>query len=182
MVEQTEERVRARIAEGERAAENRVRAGEEEAAEIVAEARAQAERAVGDATSEALAIVGRAQENAAKMLEEANAEATRQREDAQEKSRELLRTSRVAADEARTEGLEVVANLREMGSSLRANAERLLRDVQRIHSDLIGRLERMDGELGGEGRPRRAPADDRTRPAPAADGEVLDVPEFIPPG
>lgn len=70
-----EQRVRDRIAEGERAGQNRVQAAEEEAAEIVKLAREEAarlreagrvdaEKARADATSEALATIGRAKESA----------------------------------------------------------------------------------------------------------------------
>jgi hypothetical protein len=85
-----------------------------------------------------------------------------------------------------------------MGDSLRANAERLLRDIQMIHSRMVAELDRIDG--GASRTP--APAADRERgdvhavdqrrsaagaragrelPAPPSEGEVLDVPEFIPP-
>ena len=76
-------------------------------------------------------------------------------------------------------------DLREMGDSLRSNAERLLRDVQMIHSRMLAQLDRLDGGLatasgsraagrdaGGRGRRSRGTVDG---------GEVLDVPEFIPP-
>jgi hypothetical protein len=82
-----------------------------------------------------------------------------------------------------------VGNLREMGNSLRANAERLLGDVQRIHSQLtaqITRAERATGIASGTpGRRARGSAPDLPsnvgRTSPAAD-DGLDVPEFIPPG
>jgi len=202
MVEQTEQRMRERIAEGDRAAENRVQAGEEEAAEILADARAEADRvlagareqsskSVADATSEALAIIGRAQENADKVLSEANAEAAREVSEAQQRARDLLRGARTSASDIRTEGLEIVGNLREMGDSLRANAERLLRDVQMIHSRMIAEIDRADGGLGASSSrgPASAPSHsseaERRRRGSAetsSTGEVLDVPEFIPPG
>ncbi len=187
MLEQTEERVRDRIAEAERAGENRVRAAEQEAAEIVAGARAQASKAVSDATGEALAILARAQENADTVMSEASTAAAAGRKETEERSRELLYDARTTASDVRSEGLEIASNLREMGDSLRANAERLLRDVQRIHSQLLGRLDRMDGALGerpvagaglGGQAPLTRPARDR---ATGDNGEVLDVPEFIPP-
>ncbi len=80
---EAEDRVRERIAEGQRAADNRVRAAEEEAAEILASARVEAERLRRDrsrggragqdngATSEALTIVANAQQNADETLEQA---------------------------------------------------------------------------------------------------------------
>ena len=78
-------------------------------------------------------------------------------------------------------------NLHEMGDSLHANAELLLRDIQSIHSRMVAKLDRVDG---GASRipaprttshestpPRRARGYELDRPI---DGE-LDIPEFIPP-
>lgn len=180
MLEQTEGRVRDRIAEGDRAAGNRVQAAEEEAAEILAEARAQAETAKNHATSEALAIVARAQENADSVMSEARADALRATEAAEQRSRELMSDARATATEVRDEGRELVANLREMGDALHSNSERLLRDVQRAYSQLVSRLDGIDGELTATPRSQGG-STARELPAPPTNGEVLDVPEFIPP-
>jgi hypothetical protein len=95
--------------------------------------------------------------------------------------------------------MELVANLRDMGDSLRANAERLLRDVQSIHSRMVAQIDRAETKSGqpggaavaaaqrsradaaGDGPPPRRQGRDRDVPPPPADGEVLDVPEFMPP-
>jgi vacuolar-type H+-ATPase subunit H len=191
---EAERRMRDRVEEADRAADHRVRAAEEEAAELLATARQEAaqlvqsgrtegEEAKTTATSQALTIIGKAQENADATLAEATAEATRLREQADERARELLRDARTAASDVRTEGLELAGNLREMGDSMRSNAERLLRDVQMIHSRMVAEIDRVDGgasrlpALGGE-----PPVRDREgRRASLSDGgEVLDVPEFIP--
>jgi hypothetical protein len=42
--------------------------------------------------------------------------------------------------------MELVSNLREMGDVLRSNAERLLHDIQRIHSRMVGELEQVVGD------------------------------------
>jgi vacuolar-type H+-ATPase subunit H len=190
MLDQTEARVRDRIAEADRAASNRVKAAEEEAADILAEARAKAEKAKSDATSEALAIVARAQENADSVMSEAQADALKATETAEERSRELMSDARAAATQVRDEGVELVGNLREMGDALRSNSQRLLRDVQRVYSQLVSRLDEVDGEFaathrsqGGSSRAieRVRPATSRDLPPPPDNGEVLDVPEFIPP-
>src|SRR5947209_7456811 len=199
MRSEAEERMRARIAEGDRAADNRVKAAEEEAEEIVRLAQAEATRlrdtaravdegAQTTATTEALTIVGRAQEEAEKSVREANATATRVREEAEERARGLLSDARDTAGGVRAEGLEIVANLRQMGDSLRSNAERLLRDVQLLHSRMVAEIDRVDGGLSAGGR--RGPARDQAASAAPARsvGELpegsddLDVPEFIPPG
>jgi len=182
MLEHTEQRVRDRIAEGERAGQNRVRAAEEEAAEILAAARAEGQRTVSEATSEALAILARAQESADTVLTEARGSAIEQRDQAQARSRELLSDARAAAGGVREEGMEMVSNLREMGDSLRANSERLLRDIQSIHSQMVSKLDRVDRSAAPAPRLRASRGPNRLPdPVSREDGEVLDVPEFIPP-
>jgi hypothetical protein len=104
--------------------------------------------------------------------------------------------ARLTADEVRKEGLELVANLRQMGDSLRANAERFIRDVQSVHSQMLSRIERAEGEGhvagsgsaaaardAGAGRRRRADGaweSARNRFETPDGDEIPDVPEFIP--
>ena len=64
---EAETRMEARIAEGDRAANNRVRAAEEEAADILASARADAQRVRGDAESRALETMARAEDQAGRL-------------------------------------------------------------------------------------------------------------------
>jgi vacuolar-type H+-ATPase subunit H len=193
---ETEERVRERIAEGERAAQNRIDAAEEEAAEIVRWAQEEAARVreaakkESDAVrtkaeSEALTTVVKAQETADQAIAEAQSAATTLRDESDKRARELLRDARETANGVRAEGLDIVSDLSEMGNSLRSNAERLLRDVQTVHSGMVERIDRAQVGLGraprsndgdsDEPRPRR-----RDLPALDADGEVIDVPEFMP--
>jgi len=187
----TEGRMRERIAEGERAAENRVTAAEHEAADIVREAHGEAERAKTMAASEALAILAKAHDDADKTRNEAEqaktaatAEAlelvTRARTEAKDsaakmkaQSLEALAQARIAAADVRAEGMELVNNLREMGDALRSNSERLLRDVQAIHSRMVAELDQVDGGAS------RLPTARDSSPRRIDD---LDVPEFIPPG
>ena len=127
--------------------------------------RAEAEMAKTQATSEALAIVARAQDSAEAAMAEANAAAAKAKTEAEERARELLREARSTAGDVKAEGLELVENLRQMGDSLRSNAERLLRDVQMIHSRMVAQLDRADGGVGpgelrykpGAGRPEGGP-------------------------
>jgi hypothetical protein len=105
--------------------------------------------------------------------------------------------ARLTADDVRKEGLELVANLRQMGDSLRANAERIIRDVQSVHSQMLARIERAEGEgrATGSGIASAAPRDAGAVRRRRADGawesarnrfeapegdEIPDVPEFIP--
>jgi dsDNA-specific endonuclease/ATPase MutS2 len=188
MLEQTEVRVRERIAEADRAAENRIQAAEEEAQEILALAQSQAEKTVSDAAGEALAVVARAQESADSAVKDAVAAAMEERAEIEAHSRDLLFEARRTASDVRTDGLEIVSNLREMGDSLRSNADRVLRDVQRIHAQLVARLEAIEvdprepadaqeRQPGAEGPRTRSSGDDD----PTDEGGMLDAPEFIPP-
>jgi cell division septum initiation protein DivIVA len=199
--QETEERVRARIAEADRGAENRVTAAEEEAHEILsaaraeakklrAEAKAEADRLVSEATSKGLEIAGRAQEEADRTLAEASGESEKLREDIATRARELMRHAEETASELNHEGYHMVGNLRELGDSLRVNADRLLKDVQTIHTRMVAQIERVQGEAGPARSPRRSrssadregdqAAGDALPPPP--DDDELDVPEFVPPG
>jgi cell division septum initiation protein DivIVA len=199
---EAEDRVRARIAEADRGADNRVKAAEEEAAETLSTARkeaaklrkdakAEADRLVSEATSKGLEVAGRAQEEADRMLAEAAQEAEKLREDVAGRARELMRHAEETASEINHEGFHMVGNLRELGDSLRTNAERLIKDVQTIHTRMTAQIERVRDEAGPPPRPRRASETDgeHTRPsragrdAPTAppDDDELDVPEFVPP-
>ncbi len=114
-----------------------------------------------------------------------------------------MEDARATADGVRSEGLELVSNLREMSNSLRANAERLLGDVQRVHSRLVAQIERVERVAGGSSAsvaPRRGRGGGReggreagreggrerggeeSRTAEPAGEDGLEVPEFIPPG
>jgi len=89
-----------------------------------------------------------------------------------------------------------------MSNSLRSNAERLLGDVQRVHSRLVAQIERVERAAGGGRRTTNAAGAGRRRSRDEADGQLagdhsridrstrdlravdddLEVPEFIPPG
>ncbi|HXO07712.1 MAG TPA: hypothetical protein VN880_06745, partial [Solirubrobacteraceae bacterium] len=129
------------------------------------------------------------------IVSEAHESAAAARAEAEDRARGLLEDARATADGVRSEGLELVSNLREMSNSLRANAERLLGDVQRTHSQLtaqIARVERATGIGSGSSAVRRGRAGgggggggevdaDSGRTLPPAGDDGLDVPEFIPP-
>jgi len=194
---EAESRVRDRIAEGARAADFRVQAAEEEAAEILADARSESERVLREArerdeeskttvTSEALTIIAKAQENADETVAKATQTAARHRQEAETYTRDLLGEARITAQEVRSEGLELAANLRQMGESLRANAERILRDVQGVHGQMVARIDRVEARSAGLSSESGRPRSDRSRGASREplDGEsddgIPDVPEFIP--
>jgi hypothetical protein len=74
-----------------------------------------------------------------------------------------------------------------MGDALRANAERLLGDVQTVHRRMLAEIDREERALGlrsgaaDRGAQRSAPRESGGSVRRPADDE-LDVPEFIPPG
>ena len=159
------ERVAAIVAAAEQTAARLRTEAEEQVRDRIAEGTRAADYRVAAAEEEALTIVAKAEETAAEIVKEA-----------EERSRTLMHDARAVADGTRSEGLEIVANLREMGDSLRANAQRLLRDVQEIHSRMASEVDQKGQALGlGQSVPTR------DHPRPSA-GDALDVPEFIPPG
>jgi cell division septum initiation protein DivIVA len=140
-----ERRLRERVAEGDRAAANRVKAAEAEALEILAAAQEQADT-----------VVAEARRQAAELTEDARRQARQVVADAGAASRDVLR-----------DGTELSGHLRELSSSLRSNAELLLRDIRLAHAEMTARLD------------QGAPAD--TRSAGSSPGiDDLDVPEFHP--
>ena len=168
-----EARMEARIAEGDRAAVNRVRAAEEEAAEILAAAKAEADQIRGEAEGRALETMARAEDQASRAADEARKRAA-----------DLLRDARAVAGDVKSEGVELTEHLRELSDSLRSNAGRLLRDILDAHAALTAELDRVDGgapasAVEAEAGPRSGRPERRARPR--IDGD-LDVPEFMPRG
>jgi len=212
-----EARVRERIAEAQRAADMRVAAAEQEAAEVLAEAearsselaesaaaeseavRAEARREVAalrvEAERRAVELTHGAREQVERERGEADAYGQQVREEADARAEALVSDARRAGGDVLAQASELSENLRALGDSLYANADRLLRDVRLAHQALMERV-----QLSGRGRePRRAPGDGvmlgerepvirgRTRPvAPPRrtrserGPEQFEVPEFVP--
>jgi uncharacterized membrane protein YqiK len=146
-----------------RSTAGKVQSTERKAAKVVESAQAEAKRVRAAANADAARI---------------RAEAERIRADAEEHARGLILDARATADGVRAEGMEIVSNLRQMSDSLRVNAERLLTDIQSIHSRMVGELERV--EPGGDtGLPSgAADAEERSMAEPSTE-EELDVPDFV---
>jgi hypothetical protein len=81
------------------------------------------------------------------------------------------------------DGTEVSRNLRDLSASMRANAERLLRDVRLAHGSMTARLDQAAPGAASSGETRRASGLPHSRRAAhdEPDGD-LDVPEFMPRG
>jgi uncharacterized membrane protein YqiK len=154
------------------AAERKLKATERKAAKLVEAATAEAERLRREVKTEADRLRGEARADAARALAEAN-----------ERARGLVLDARATAEGVRAEGMEIVSNLREMSDALHANAERLLQDIQGIHSRMVSELDRVDPERGSGGDASgAAPASEAGNHEPSSAGseEQLDVPDFIP--
>jgi hypothetical protein len=83
--------------------------------------------------------------------------------------------------------MEIVSELRQMGDALRGNAERLLRDIQAIHSRMLSRLDEVEAELdagsdSGAGSAQTAPGAEGASPESTSEADELEVPDFVSPG
>jgi hypothetical protein len=92
--------------------------------------------------------------------------------------------ARASADGVRAEGMELVSQLREMGDALRSNAERLLSDIQAIHSRMVRELDRVargpDDPAAFDGEASAPAGDEVFDSQPTAPGEdTLEVPDFV---
>jgi vacuolar-type H+-ATPase subunit H len=134
------------------------------------------ERKIKAAERKAAKIVDLAREEAGRLRVEAEKDAARTRSEAEEQARGLVLDARATAEGVRAEGMELVSNLREMGDVLRANAERLLADIQSIHARMVRELDRVDPARSRSDAAAEAPV-----PAaePAGSADELDVPDFI---
>jgi cell division septum initiation protein DivIVA len=186
----TEERVRARIAEADRAADLRVEAAEAEARDIVAQARRDAEELIATARhdvqgvhDEAARARSDAETEAAQMRFETEEYGKQARQAARDEARAIIAEAQAAARGVLTDGTELSGHLSELSESLRRNAERLLNDVKLAHARLTADLDQHAPP--GAADLSTSPAASRARGSrnrPATGGaEDLSVPEFLPP-
>jgi hypothetical protein len=200
----TEEKVRARIAEADRAVELRVEAAEGEAREILDAARAAAAGVEAEARENVRAIHDRAAEareeaerHKAAVLAEASSEAERVRAEAEaygkdarqaarDDARAIVSEAHAAARGVLEDGTELSGHLSELSESLRRNAERLLNDVKLAHARLTADLDQgapagssidsAPSVTRGDAAPSRPHP---TRPSRPSDDD-FEVPEFLP--
>jgi vacuolar-type H+-ATPase subunit H len=159
-----------------------LQAAEQAAEQVRVDAEQRMNARIAEGERAAVNRVQAAEQEADELLADARQSATRSRADAEVARREMLDEARATADAVRSEGLEVVTNLRAMGDSLRANAERLLRDVQTLHGQMISRIEVIEAtrQTGGARREERDRVERPRRTLDAIDDADIDVPEFIP--
>jgi cell division septum initiation protein DivIVA len=151
-------------------------------------------RAPARARKSAGAQTASTERKAAKVVDSAGHEAGRIRAEAEEHARRLVLDARASADGVRAEGMEVVSNLRQISDTLREMAERVLADVEAIHTRMVSELERVealgggaeaDAAVGGDipsARAATAGSSAATVGPSAASGaaeEQLDVPDFV---
>ncbi|HEX4344794.1 MAG TPA: hypothetical protein VHZ31_04465, partial [Solirubrobacteraceae bacterium] len=117
-----------------------------------------------------------ADEEAAQVREEADRYERDELDRAAASARVLLGEARTVAREVLHDGEQISGHLRELADSLRANAERLLRDIRDVHEELVSRLDQADPSHWTGAAPAPAVA----APAPVERAVELDVPEFIP--
>jgi hypothetical protein len=81
------------------------------------------------------------------------------------------------------DGDDVSRNLRDLSTSMRNNAERLLRDVRLTHGSMTARLDQAapGGGPTGQTHHNRSLSPSRQHEHDEPDGD-LDVPEFMPRG
>jgi cell division septum initiation protein DivIVA len=196
----TEEKVRERIAEADRAADLRVEAAEAEARELVDVARREAAaiqadareavrqihenagQAREDAERRKVAAVQEAQDEAGQVRASADTYAQDVKRNAKADARDIIQEAHEAARGVLHDGTTLSGHLNELSDSLRRNAERLLNDVKLAHARLTADLDQATPAGPAEPAPRASrskPSGDAAAPGPPSDGE-FDVPEFVP--
>jgi hypothetical protein len=200
----TEEKVRERIAEADRAVELRVEAAEAEAREIVDAARresaalqAEAREAVRQIHENAAQTRAEAEHRKRAAVQEAQDEGAQVRAAAEDYAEEVKRSAKgdardiiaEAHDAARGvlhDGTMLSGHLDELSNSLRRNAERLLNDVKLAHARLTADLDQAAPAGPADPAPRASrgrSADQDADAAPAVkrpSDEDFEVPEFVP--
>ncbi len=206
----TEEKVRERIAEADRAADLRVEAAEVEARELVDAARREAaaveadaregvrlihERAAqarSEAEARKVAAVAEAGEEALRVRAAADAYAEEAQADAKRAAREIIAEAHAAARDVLHDGTTLSGHLQELSDSLHRNAERLLNDVKLAHARLTADLDQAAPAGGIDSAPRASRGDGSpsvfpgfaSKPDPVISrkggDDDFEIPEFLP--
>jgi cell division septum initiation protein DivIVA len=154
---------------------------QEESERLLESSRKEIDRLTVQAREQNEALLASGREELARVTAEAEEQARATKAKARDEAREITSEAHVVAHDILSEGTEVSRNLRELSTSLRNNAERLIRDVRLTHGAMTARLDQVT--TGDDRQPEEAPqARGRRRGAPPAPSDDLDVPEFIPRG
>ena len=104
------------------------------------------------------------------------------RSEADERARELMSEARQVSSDVRAGGTQLADHVRQLGDSLRSNAERLLRDVQAVHSAYLGEIDKVDPSRARLNALESSAGGRGGRARDGGSSDDLDVPEFIPRG
>jgi cell division septum initiation protein DivIVA len=113
-----------------------------------------------------------AHEEARRIRHEAERRARDIQDDARRQAQALLGEARTAADAVMEDAKKLTEALRTTGAALSAEADRLLRDVQLAHRELLSEL-RLPG-VAERDRAARAP-----RPRPQEPEEIFEPPDWV---
>ena len=172
--------------DAETEAQRRLAEADRQAQQAVSEAATQAERTLAQIHDQTQQAIAERETELARMTAEAEAQAKQVRSRARRDAQEIVSDAHGVAQEVLRDGSVISRNLRELSSSLRNNAERLLRDVKLTHGSMTARLDQVEVEERGQthrGARARPPelVGERPQDASSQGGDPdLDVPEFMP--
>jgi cell division septum initiation protein DivIVA len=99
-------------------------------------------------------------------------------EDARKQSQAMLTEARTAADAVLEDSKKLADALRTTGGALSAEADRLMRDVQLAHRELLGAL-RLPGVEARDRAARSGPAAAAKPPARPEPEEIFEPPDWV---
>jgi hypothetical protein len=142
------------LSAAEAAAEEMKRAGRKEAEELRSTGRREAGRELELARKKAIELGADARREAKVLVEEAQKESTQLREQTRRQVEGRVSEAQQAAAQVLEEASTLSAGLRQLGTTLQSQGERILRDVQAAHKRMQAdlRVTPIDDEAG----PRRA--------------------------
>jgi hypothetical protein len=143
-----------------------------EAGERTRDAEREAQRIRANATGEAERRLGEAQEQAISRIDDAQQEADKLLADSRRRASERIEGAQRAAAEALAQSEAVIEGMRQLGQTLEGQAQRMLRDVQAGHRQLLADLRAPTADTGSSPAPR---AGRRSRPLSREDEERLEA-------
>src|SRR3954452_16300723 len=122
-----------------------VHAAEQAADQIRQEAEEPAREGITEAARPAESRVQAAESEALEILANAETQADEIRARARDEALQTTAEARTAVREVLEDGTELSGDLSDLSNSLRANAERLLRDIKMAHAAMVARLDQTGG-------------------------------------